>query len=438
MKRAPRILRVLTAAVPLTLRGLLLFAVSVGILALGIARTDMAGLFWGASFLIASLYAIGGNHLMSLILSRAARKVDFLKVRLPARIIPAGEETEAQLQGTMPRLFVPGFSVRFRLPLEWHVRSIQTVRATLSPGKNEVPITFTPRNRGRYRASRALLEVRDILGLTSKGVSLPMEESVKVFPRLPLHGEPIMTMDEGGDSVRYKRTRRRSEELLEVRKYFPGDDPRKINWKLFAHSSELFLRIGEETPPPESRFLFILDSSANPLVPARGRADFLDGLVEASALAMTMLLNRGTEVFFWWPGTRRCRLFDAGSSLGLMGLLSDVWWTGPEWTLDPPTRRGIRAIVFSSPGSPSLKRIMDLTRAKRWKTSLYLQDFTVRAKAPRAIRVRDLLLLPHDGERRKRAFSPRILTPFRDAMAEASARYAAEMPPRPGAGRGGQ
>lgn len=45
----------------------------------------------------------------------------------------------------------------------------------------------------------------------------------------------------------------RSSELVENRLYHPGDDPRKINWKQYAHSGSIILREGELLPPPDTR-----------------------------------------------------------------------------------------------------------------------------------------------------------------------------------------
>ena len=62
---------------------------------------------------------------------------------------------------------------------------------------------------------------------------------------------------------------------------------------MFAHTDELFLRIGEEVPPPESRILFILDTTEGPFVPRSAAADYLDSLVESCASVMTHLVRRG-------------------------------------------------------------------------------------------------------------------------------------------------
>lgn len=47
---------------------------------------------------------------------------------------------------------------------------------------------------------------------------------------------------------------RRTDELYESRPYIPGDDTRKINWKLYAHTEELAVNRGDFIPPPHNFF----------------------------------------------------------------------------------------------------------------------------------------------------------------------------------------
>jgi len=80
-------------------------------------------------------------------------------------------------------------------------------------------------------------------------------------------------------------SRSRSEELIEARPYHPGDDTRRINWKAYAHSETLFVRIGEELPPPSA--------AANILIDTRGldTCAHLDQLISA-ALGVAEELER--------------------------------------------------------------------------------------------------------------------------------------------------
>lgn len=380
---------------PLTLRGLLMLVLSLAALVEGILRTDMAGLFWGSSFLLIVAYAVAGNAFTRALSSRGRKNPGFLEVHLPVSVLSPGEEAEAHVAVSMPRALLPGFSVIFSLPLSWQERRIETVRAVLSPGANSLVVRFRPEKRGSYAAKSAMIEVRDILGFSSASVSIPLEESVNVFPDIPREARPLRPAEEGGDSIRFSAHRRRSEELLEVRKYFPGDDIRKLNWKVFAHLNELFLRIGEETPPPESRFLFVLDAADNPGVPRKIRADYLDGLVEACASAMSVTLAQGAEVFFVATGPCRCRSFAPEARPALMAALADVWWSGTPGPLDLPAQARMHAVVFSSPGSPAMEGILSEIRSRGWKTSVFIGDIP-RPERGGPRRIRDLFFVPQE------------------------------------------
>ncbi len=95
----------------------------------------------------------------------------------------------------------------------------------------------------------------------------------------------------------------RSSELYESRNYFPGDDPRKIHWKLYAHTRSLAVRLGEYEPPPVKTVSVYIEepSAANKteygiLEPFfdtfTGRVNFLIMRLLQAGLSCTVLLCR--------------------------------------------------------------------------------------------------------------------------------------------------
>jgi uncharacterized protein (DUF58 family) len=290
-RTAAAIGRAARAVFPLSPRGLVLLALSVLILVEGVTRTDLAALFWGTSFLLFTVYALAAGHLFRLSLRhRNTTAPDWLTVVLPSSGVSAGEDAEAHVAARLPRVVAPGFAVRLTLPLAWHDRRIDSISQRLSPGRNQDSVRFRAAHRGVYTSREAVLEMRDILGFTVHRLAVPLRESLIVFPPLHASDELARFMEQADESSVYARRRRRSEELLEARKYYPGDDMRRLNWKVFAHLNELFLRVGEEVPPPESRILIVLDSTANPLVPHDLAADYLDSLVDSCASLLVSLL----------------------------------------------------------------------------------------------------------------------------------------------------
>jgi len=361
--------RMVRLLVPLSVRGLVILLLAAALLIEGLFRADLAGLFWGSSFILFTIYALGAGHLFRL----AAGRVLSVSLHLPARGLTPGEEGEAAGAVRLPRSLPPGFSAHLVLPLAWHGRRIDGIRHPLPPGQSQVRVSFRVGHRGIYQGTGAIVEARDVLGLTAHRLLVPRRDTVVVHPEVVPARELAGLVEQSDEAAPDSRRRRRSEELLEVRKYYPGDDVRRLNWKVFAHTDELFLRIGEEVPPPESRILFVLDTAANPLVPRAAQLDYLDSLVRCCASVMVHLVRRGLEVTLSLPGQRECRAFGAGSEAGLLAALAAPWWTTERWAPDLPGAMR-QAVVFSSPGSPGLAAIMSAARSRGWRTSLYLQD----------------------------------------------------------------
>jgi len=416
--------RLARAVFPLTLRGLLILLLSLGILAAGLLRADLAALFWGSSFLLFSAYALAAGHLFRLSIRRRQKaRPELLSVMLPAAGIFSGEITEAQVSADLPRSFPPGIGVRLRFPLGWHDRRIDAVTTRLAPGRNGRSIAFAAKYRGAYASTDAVFEVRDLLGFTAHRLAVPLRETLTVFPSVSPLPDSSTFMEQAEESAVYAPRRRRSEELLEARKYYPGDDVRRLNWKVFAHLNELFLRIGEEVPPPESRILFVLDCTANPLVPRSVAADYLDRLVESCASLLVSLLGRRIDVMLSLPGVPMCRSYTEESRPAVLAALADVWWTDAEWRPELPGRRGLHVAVFSSPGSPGLPRILSRVHGLGWSMSLFIKGLEEEAPAP-IRRMKELLFVPQRvTERPPAAAGKREREALRDAMARDLAAY---------------
>ena len=418
--------RLAKAVFPLTLRGLVIVLLSAGLLALGVVRADLAALFWGSSFLLFAAYALVAGHLFRLALSRRrAAAARFLSVLLPTAGAFPGDQLEAHVAARLPRAFPPGFSVRFSLPMLWHTRRVDAVSARLSPGTNQKGITFSARHRGLYTSTAAVLELRDVIGLTAHHLRVALDESLTLFPSLRSIEDLGRFMGQADAATPSSRSRTRSEELLEARKYYPGDDVRRLNWKVFAHLNELFLRIGEEVPPPQSRILFVLDTTANALIPRPHAADYIDGLVEACASVMIALMARRVDVLLSMPGMRECHAFAEESRGALLTLLAGAWWTDAPWAAELPGHRSLHVVVFSSPGSPGLEPVMSAVRARGWSASLFIKG-AVPEGPRRKRRARDYLLLAEQPGGRVDAARPEGVDVLgrrvRAAIADATAR----------------
>jgi len=105
--------------------------------------------------------------------------------------------------------------------------------------------------RGRYQLGPVQVEVSDPLGLWTVSTTV-LGERVTVYPRvLPVE----MPRLAAGRSFGRMRTCRHSQEdfsnLLEVRAFQPGDNPRLIDWKATARRGSWQVRVLEEGALPE-------------------------------------------------------------------------------------------------------------------------------------------------------------------------------------------
>jgi len=77
----------------------------------------------------------------------------------------------------------------------------------------------------------------------------------------------------------------------------------------------------------------------------------------------------------------------------------------------------LQTVIFSTPGSPGLPRIMSTVKARGWSAGLFLQDLAPPAPGD-GRRVRDLILLPRGTPSGRRPAIPRKreLSTFSEAL----------------------
>ena len=121
---------------------------------------------------------------------------------------------------------------------------------------------YYPHNltRGRYFYKRQYLTIRDFAGFLTVSYMLPPRLSAPyavVQPALP--PERAVFPNLRSRAVNDLPSQERTHELYESRPYFPGDDPRKIHWKLYAHTNTLSIKLGAFEPPPVKRLTIYIE-----------------------------------------------------------------------------------------------------------------------------------------------------------------------------------
>ena len=266
--------------------------------AAGMIRGELVLVLTGAVFLAIWVYCLAMTLLLALFHSRRAGRIS---IRISPGKITAGEWAEVIYSETKGmahhgRIFqLPGILVRCRLLLS--TKDGRRIRHDFKPagkaaGHGLRETIFEAKRRGAYFSNYDEFAVFDILGFFRFAFRIPQEAGVRLLASPQTADEPVPAKARSGESNRQiELTFQRTDNLIEHRPYVPGDDPRRINWKLYSHGGELFVREGEREPPPHSNIVILIDTQFDHLLytarSARRAVDLLCENALAIALACT-------------------------------------------------------------------------------------------------------------------------------------------------------
>ncbi|MDR1149247.1 MAG: DUF58 domain-containing protein [Spirochaetaceae bacterium] len=198
---------------------------------------------------------------------------------------------------------IPGVLIRYKLTLATKDnKKIEYVfgRSFFKNGHADFPAA----RRGAYYGMYDDLVFQDIFGFFYNVLKLPQDKSERLLV-LPVPAETVPSVPylASGEKRRSETKIHKTDDLTEQRPYIPGDDPRRINWKLYSHAGELFVRQEEREPPPHSQFILLIDTDADSgLYSAEEGIDAVDSLC---SIALSMLIEKassGAEVLFGYTG----------------------------------------------------------------------------------------------------------------------------------------
>lgn len=158
---------------------------------------------------------------------------------------------------------------------------------------------YHPENltRGRYFYKRQYLNIRDFAGFFAAAYTQPPCLSVPyivVQPVLP--PQKTVFPDLRSRAVNDLPSQERTHELYESRPYFPGDDPRKIHWKLYAHTNTLSIKLGAFEPPPVKRLtIYIEEPVCTKKKEQAWVASIFDAFIGRLSGVIIELLNAGIQ-----------------------------------------------------------------------------------------------------------------------------------------------
>ncbi|MFW5785750.1 MAG: DUF58 domain-containing protein [bacterium] len=348
--------------------GIAVFLAGIAVLGAGILRTEPVTLLFGGALTALVLYTTLAGSLTTAVTARRLRRQGVqVELALDPDEVYSGESL--RLAGTLHArmLGMPGFLFYVVAVLEGPGGRRLFVDAPIRLRRSaRIDEELGGVRRGHYLCETGSFRIRDLLGLTHGVVSFPLHLEGWVRPAFEAPPIPFTRGADSGGERLVTPIRRRTDELLETRRYVPGDDIRRVNWKMYARWGELLVRIGEEAPPPQGAHHCIL------LLGAPGAASIGDGsgvpeggrrAAEASALLCdrlvalfggycTALHQLGVTVTAEISGGAEALRIEASQEREFERRLSGVWWhreaTPPA---EPPYRQ---VTLFAAPGAAGL------------------------------------------------------------------------------------
>ncbi len=158
-------------------------------------------------------------------------------------------------------------------------------------GTRQLQMATLFKERGRHTVSSVRLASIFPLGLIFKSMRLPVDLEVLVFPEIqPADARPTST-GRAGEQPSQKAGW--GHELLTLREFRPGDDPRGIHWKQSARTGRMVYM--EREAEHGERLSIVFDNAVGELSERSAELRF-ERLVSEAASAAEQHLERGHEV----------------------------------------------------------------------------------------------------------------------------------------------
>jgi len=288
--------------------GLLILLVIVIAFTAAALRQEAGLALTGAVFFLPWFYSLAMTLILALIHNRRARRAC---IRISPREIAAGEQAEAVYSegdtglsvGKIPQL--PGVLVRCRLLLATKDgrRIAHDFNPNDSDSKTQTPHFFIVEKRGAYFSAYDEFAVFDIFGFFRFAFLLSAGANARLLAS-PHARESFAVKARAGESNQQPEfSFQRTDNLIDHRPYIPGDDPRRINWKLYGHGGGLFVREGEREPPPHSNIVIMVDCEYDQsLYNLKEARRGIDVLCENALAAAQSCMESGMDVLIGYTG----------------------------------------------------------------------------------------------------------------------------------------
>jgi hypothetical protein len=307
MKQGSDELRVTRARFVPKAMGLLVLLVIVIAFTAAALREEVGLVLTGAVFFLPWFYSLVLTLILALIHSRRARRA-FVRIS-PREIIVGGQAEAVYSEGDTETaagkiLQLPGILVRCRVLLA--TKDGRRLSHDFNPyySGDKKPHFFRVEKRGAYFSNFDEFAVFDIFGFFRFVFLLTVEANARLLASPHAAQEPFAVHARAGESNQQPEfSFQRTDNLIDHRPYIPGDDPRRINWKLYGHGGGLFVREGEREPPPHSNIVIMADCEYDPSLYNEEEARLgVDVLCENALAAAQACMESGMDVLIGYTG----------------------------------------------------------------------------------------------------------------------------------------
>ena len=150
--------------------------------------------------------------------------------------------------------------------------------------------------RGVYTIHSCRLIVRDRFDLFRTEFSRDYRQTLTVYPAGSGTGSQTLLKRYSPEARSASRSLLKDSSFYESRLYSPGDDPRRIHWKLQARFGNLFVKDGYTASPSGKKILMLVNGN--------GPFSSVDNLCRECRSQVELLLEHQFDIYLYTPGMK--------------------------------------------------------------------------------------------------------------------------------------
>lgn len=181
------------------------------------------------------------------------------------------------------------------LPPVFQIRDKHWV-TRIQPHHNEaIQYVMRPLKRGDYHFGKVNIFARTVLHFVSRRYQFDDEQVVRVYPSfLHLKKYEMIAFSENLRNHGQRKLRKlgNTTEFEQIKQYVPGDDPRHINWKATARTSQIM--VNQYTDERSQQIICIVDKGRAMKMPFEGLS-LLDYSINATVALADIILKSGDK-----------------------------------------------------------------------------------------------------------------------------------------------